>query len=149
MNLLTISFTRDWIEEQRKNGKRVIRLLEKWITALEGISLKSSANCKLTVELQPAAREQFLKDLAQQMTALFGETAPWAHAVFSGDTAGLDVPLAGAKQCPAPQAGSEGEKEEKTEEVTEEVTEEKDAKKEVVETPVVEVAEEKPKRNID
>ena len=116
MNLLTISFTRDWIEEQRKNGKRVIRLLEKWITALEGISLKSSANCKLTVELQPAAREQFLKDLAQQMTALFGETAPWAHAVFSGDTAGLDVPLAGAKQCPAPQAGSEGEKEEKTEE---------------------------------
>lgn len=93
MNHLTISFTKEWLSEQRNNGKNVIRLLEKWIANQEGISLKSSSNCTLTVELQAAAREQFLEDLAKLMTSDFGESSPWAHAVFSGNTAGLDVPL--------------------------------------------------------
>ena len=94
MSLMTISFVSEWIDAQRKQGVRVIRQIEKWIATEEGVSLKSSTSNGLTVELQPASREKFLQDLAQRMTDDFGETEPWAHATFSGDLDGLDLPKA-------------------------------------------------------
>lgn len=92
MSLLTISFDPEWIEEQRKNKKRVIRELEKWIKTLDFAVLKTSSSCRLTVEMQPADRERFLNELGELLKSGFGETEPWAHAVFSGDTVGLDIP---------------------------------------------------------
>ena len=92
MSQITISFAQEWLDEQRENGVRVIRQLEKWVATEDGVALKSSTRCGLTVELAPAAREKFLKDLAERMKADFGEGEPWAHATFSGDLAGLDVP---------------------------------------------------------
>ena len=92
MSKITVFFVQDWIDEQRVGGVRVIRQLEKWIAARKGVTLKSSSNNSLTVELQPSAREKFLKGLAERMTADFGETDPWEHVMFSGDLAGLDVP---------------------------------------------------------
>ena len=92
MSKITVSFTQDWIDSRRKEGVRVIRLLEKWIASEEWITLKSSSGNTLTVELQPASREDFLKGLADHLTTELGESEPWAHALFSGDLAGLDVP---------------------------------------------------------
>ncbi len=92
MSQITVSFKRDWLDEQREKGVRVIRQLEKWVATEEGVALKSSSGSALTVELQPAVRAKFLDDLAQRMKADFGEGDPWAHATFSGDLAGLDIP---------------------------------------------------------
>ena len=92
MSLITVSFVREWIDKQRENGVRVIRQLEKWVASEEGVSLKSSSGNGLTVEMQPAGREKFLKDLAELLKSDFGESEPWAHATFSGDLSGLDVP---------------------------------------------------------
>ena len=92
MSQITVSFVREWIDKQRENGVRVIRQLEKWVASEEGVSLKSSSGIGLTVEMQPAGREKFLKDLAELLKSNFGESEPWAHATFSGDLSGLDVP---------------------------------------------------------
>ena len=92
MNRVTVSFDPEWLEDQRRNGVRVIRRIEKWIASEEDVSLKSSSATELTVELAPASREKFLDGLAALLKTDFGENAPWAHAVFSGDLAGLDVP---------------------------------------------------------
>lgn len=94
MSRLILYFVKEWIEEQRKNGKRVIRQLEKWIASVEGAVLKMSSDHGLTLELPPAEREKFLKDLGEQLKNNFGETDPWAHVTFSGDINGLDVPVA-------------------------------------------------------
>ena len=92
MSQITVSFKRDWLDEQCEKGVRVIRQLEKWVATEEGVALKSSSGSGFTVELQPAVREKFLDDLAERMKADFGEGDPWAHATFSGDLAGLDIP---------------------------------------------------------
>ena len=96
MSRITVSFEQEWIDAQREKGVRVIRQLEKWIASEEGFTLKSSTGTSLTAELEPADREKFLEGLAGQLTGL-GEVAPWEHAAFSGDLAGLDVPVAGEK----------------------------------------------------
>ena len=66
MSQITVSFVREWIDKQRENGVRVIRQLEKWMATEKGIVLKSSSGSGFTVELQPAGREKFLKDLLRQ-----------------------------------------------------------------------------------
>ena len=104
MSKLKVAFVRNWIDEQREKGCRVIRSLEQWIKSLEWVSLKSSSNFELTVELQPAEREKFLNELAGKLTADFGEAEPWAHATFSGDISGLAVPVASKEPEPAPVA---------------------------------------------
>ena len=70
MSQITVSFKRDWIDNQREKGVRVIRQLEKWVATEEGVTLKSSSGSGFTVELQPAVREKFLDDLAERMKAL-------------------------------------------------------------------------------
>ncbi len=104
MSKLKVAFVRNWIDEQREKGCRVIRSLEQWIKSLEWVSLKSSSNFELTVELQPAEREKFLNELAGKLTADFGEAEPWAHATFSGDISGLAVPVASKEPEPVPVA---------------------------------------------
>ena len=76
MSKITVSFTQDWIDSRRTEGVRVIRLLEKWIASEEWITLKSSSGNSLTVELQPASREDFLKGLADHLTTELGESKP-------------------------------------------------------------------------
>ena len=102
MSQITISFVPSWLEEQRTSGTRVVRQLEKWVAALETVTLKTSSGSSLTVELQPAAREKFIKGLALQMKR-FGETRPWTHTKFSGDLGGLDLPTS----WPEPEASAE------------------------------------------
>ena len=92
MSKITVSFDPEWLQCQRQNGVRVVRRLEKWIESEEEVSLTSSSGTGLSVELPAAAREKFLNGLAELLTADFGESEPWAHTVFSGDLAGLDVP---------------------------------------------------------
>ena len=92
MNRLTVSFDREWIEELRKNGKRVIRTLEKWIATLDSVSLKSSFPNGLTLELPPAERDDFLKKLVEKLSADFAISDPWSHLSVSGDTAGIEIP---------------------------------------------------------
>ena len=104
MSQITVSFVQEWIDAKRKEGVRVIRQLEKWIAAvMDGVALKSSTGNSLTVELQPADREDFLDGLKEWMTTGFGESEPWAHVVFSGDLAGLDLPTAARKKAAAQQ----------------------------------------------
>ncbi len=89
--LVTIRFDRAWVEKQRQEGVRVVRLLEKWLRTEEKVSLKSSSAVSLVVEMAAADREEFLADLAGQMKSL-GEADPWTHVTFAGDLDGLDVP---------------------------------------------------------
>ena len=92
MSRLVISFVKEWLNEKRSNGIRVIRQLEKWIASLDNVTFKGGSARELIVELPTEEREKFLKDLAERMTVDFGETDPWAHTIFSGDIDGLDVP---------------------------------------------------------
>ena len=150
---LTVTFEQEWVEEQRKQEKRVIRLLEKWVASLEGVTLKSASSSKMTVELPVAEREKFLQVLAEQMKSLFGETEPWAHAIFSGSTAGLDVPVSvSAKktsQKPVPKTDeslnseSEPAAESVPEQISRDVTDDEKKKSEKNSDPVP-AAEQKP-----
>ena len=118
MSQLVVFFTPQWLSKQRKKGVNVIRLIEKWIKTKDGILLKGSSDTGVTIELQPASRELFVNDLAEQMKTVFGESSPWKHAAFSGDLAGLDVPTklktrkttraaAPQERQPAPESESE------------------------------------------
>ena len=102
MSKLTIAFVPEWVTSQREKGVNVVRQLEKWIKTQEEITLKATTSSGLMVELQPALREKFLKDLADQMKTVFGESDPWEHTTFSGDLAGLDVPTKKSKAAQAP-----------------------------------------------
>ena len=121
MSSVTVSFDPEWLEARRANGVRVIRRVEKWVASQEDVSLKSSSGTALTVELAPANREKFLNGLAELLKTDFGERDPWAHAVFSGDLAGLDVPTL---------RNRESAKEEKTAQEEQVRTEAKDKEKE-------------------
>ena len=90
---IVVTFDRDWINQRRSDGVRVVRLLEKWLKGEDGISLKSSSTVSVTVEMKPARREAFIKGIAEQLKAL-GEESAWAHATFAGDISGLEVPNA-------------------------------------------------------
>ena len=108
MSQIVVTFNKEWVDGQREKGVRVIRQLEKWLASVEGVSLKSSSGTRLTVEVQTAGRERFLKGFAEHMMDSFGEGDPWAHVTFSGDLAGLDVPHGGgdgAAEDEVPRAG--------------------------------------------
>ena len=108
MSQIIVKFKKEWIDQQRAKGVRVVRQLEKWLASVDGVSLKSSSGNGLTVEVQPAGRERFLKGFAEQMKESFGESDPWAHATFAGDLAGLNVPQSGNVE----EKGNAGEEEE-------------------------------------
>ena len=93
MSTLTITFAQEWVSEHNKSGNRIIRILERWIATIDSVMLKSSTANGLTVEMLPAARESFLKELAEKLKNDFQETDLWQHAMLSGDLDGLDVPI--------------------------------------------------------
>ncbi len=100
MSQIIVTFEKEWIDQQRAKGVRVIRQLEKWLASVKEVTLKSSSGTGLTVEVQPAGRERFLKGFAEHMKEDFGEGDPWAHATFSGDLAGLDLPHGDGRETP-------------------------------------------------
>ena len=100
MSQIIVMFEKEWIDQQRAKGVRVIRQLEKWLASVKEVTLKSSSGTGLTVEVQPAGRERFLKGFAEHMKEDFGEGDPWAHATFSGDLAGLDLPHGDGRETP-------------------------------------------------
>ena len=104
---IVVTFEKDWIDQQREKGVRVIRQLEKWLATVEGVTLKSSSGTGLTVEVQSAGRERFLKGFAEHLRKDFGEVDPWAHTTFSGDLAGLDIPQ--DEKTKRPETGSKAE----------------------------------------
>ncbi len=100
MSQIVVTFLKEWVDEQRAKGVRVIRQLEKWLASAKDVSLKSSSGNSLTVEVQKTGRERFLRELATYMKEDLGETEPWAHATFAGDLAGLDLPQGGSPAAP-------------------------------------------------
>ena len=98
MSQIVVTFGREWLDQQRAKGVRVIRQLEKWLSSVKEVALKSSSGNSLTVEVQPSGRERFLEEFAARMKEDFGENDPWAHATFSGDLAGLDLPQGDGKK---------------------------------------------------
>ena len=92
MNRITISFSRDWLNEQRKKNNRVIRLLEKWIASIGYVTVKSSSAFSLNIELAPADREQFITALTEYITVNFNEPEPLKFIKFSDDVSCPDVP---------------------------------------------------------
>ena len=97
MSQIIVTFVKEWVDQQRAKGVRVIRQLEKWLASVKDVSLKSSSGNSLTVEVQKSGRERFLKEFAMHMKEDFGEPEPWAHATFAGDLAGLDLPQGGGE----------------------------------------------------
>lgn len=107
MSRIVVTFERAWLDQRRTEGVRVVRLLEKWVATEADVTLKSSSGTSLTVEMKPSGREDFIKHLATRMQEL-GEENPWKHATFSGDIAGLDLPVhKPAKEAPPPEAPAE------------------------------------------
>lgn len=107
MSQMTITFEREWLDKRRSEGVRVVRTLEKWVAAEEGVELKSSTGSSLTVEMKASNREAFVNRLAVRLREL-GEDDGWKHTAFSGDVSGLDLPRrAGASASSAPAEGAE------------------------------------------
>ena len=92
MSRIVVTFERAWLDQRRTAGVRIVRLLEKWVATEADVTLKSSSGTSLTLEMKPAGREVFIKHLAARLQE-FGEESPWTHATFSGDIAGLDLPV--------------------------------------------------------
>lgn len=91
-NLITITFDSEWIAEKIKAGLRIVRLLEDAVREDNRARVSKSSRACLSIETDPTHRIDLLNRLAKVLTAETGEEAPWAHAKFSGDLAGLDVP---------------------------------------------------------
>ncbi len=98
MSQIVIAFERTWLDQRRSEGVRVVRALEKWVAAEDGVVLKSSTGNSLTLEMKASDRESFVNRLAERMREL-GEDAEWKHTTFSGDVSGLDLPK--KKMAPA------------------------------------------------
>ena len=98
MSQIVIAFERTWLDQRRSEGVRVVRALEKWVAAEDGVVLKSSTGNSLTLEMKASDRESFVNRLAERMREL-GEDAGWKHTTFSGDVSGLDLPK--KKMAPA------------------------------------------------
>lgn len=73
---LHIQFDSQWIEEQRAQGVRAIRVLEKWVAGCKGVRLKTSNRSGMTVELESGLRPDFEKGLKQKIAEAFGEADP-------------------------------------------------------------------------
>ena len=107
MSRIIVTFERAWLDQRRTEGVRIVRMLEKWVADEADVTLKSSTGTSLTIEMKPSGREDFIKHLAARMQEL-GEESPWKHATFSGDIAGLDLPVnKPAKEAPPPEAPEE------------------------------------------
>ena len=106
MSEIIVTFERPWLDERREHNVRVIRQLEKWISQEENVTLKRSTGESVTVELKPALREEFVEKLAARLKEM-GETDPWAHAKFSGDVAGLELPTESKDGAEPPASGKE------------------------------------------
>ena len=107
MSRIVVTFERAWLDQRRTEGVRVVRLLEKWVATEADVTLKSSSGTSLTVEMKPSGREDFIKHRAVRMHEL-GEESPWKHATFSGDIAGLDLPVyKPEKEAPPAEAPAE------------------------------------------
>lgn len=91
MSQIVIAFERSWLDQRRSEGVRVVRVLEKWVSEVDGVVLKSSTGNSLTLEMKTSDREAFVNSLAARMRE-FGEDAEWKHTTFSGDVSGLDLP---------------------------------------------------------
>ncbi len=107
MSRIIVTFERAWLDQRRTEGVRIVRMLEKWVADEAEVTLKSSTGTSLTIEMKPSGREDFIKHLAARMQEL-GEESPWTHTTFSGDIAGLDLPVyKPAKEAPPPEAPEE------------------------------------------
>ena len=106
---ITIAFDPDWIARQRKYGFRVIRILEEAVRTDDQIRLRSSTPTSCTLETDDAHRADMVHLLAAAISKSMGELLPWAHATFSGDLDGLDVPRKTAGAANAPGAKREEE----------------------------------------
>lgn len=107
-SVLTICFNVDWLDSKRKDGVRVVRVLEKWLGGVADVALKSSSSSKITVEMDPPRRAAFVSEISGKLREL-GEADPLAHVTFAGDVSGLDVPKCGTDKPTAREPLSESE----------------------------------------
>lgn len=91
-SLISISFDPDWISTKIKAGIRIVRLLESAVREDDRACVSKSSRSDLTIETDSAHRIDLLDRLSKTLSTKAGEANPWAHATFSGDLAGLDVP---------------------------------------------------------
>ena len=102
MSQIVIAFERTWLDQRRSEGVRVVRALEKWVAAEDGVVLKSSTGNSLTLEMKASDRESFVNRLAERMREFawegwrrqdlirFGKfTDKWSsHPVLPGEESG-------------------------------------------------------------
>ena len=96
-SLITITFDSAWISEKIKEGVRIVRLLEGVVHEDDRARVSKSSREYLTIETDMAHRTDLLNLLSKTLSDQAGEQDPWAHAEFSGDLVGLDVPREGDK----------------------------------------------------
>ena len=77
----TVTFDKNWLTEQRKAGKRVVRFLEKWSAGREGVKLITSSGTEMTFRMDVSIWMRFIKEISQAIGAEFGVREP--ATVFS------------------------------------------------------------------
>lgn len=77
----TVTFDKNWLTEQRKAGKRVVRFLEKWSAGREGVKLITSSGTEMTFRMDVSIWMSFIKEISQVIGAEFGVREP--ATVFS------------------------------------------------------------------
>lgn len=106
ISVLTIDFDEAWLGQLREKGVRVIRSIEKWVLSEKLALLRKSSRTSLVLEVPSAQRSKLTESLAVKLSKDFGEADPWAHVKFSGDLAGLDVPVSESRETVPPEVPS-------------------------------------------
>lgn len=112
MSLITISFDREWLNQRRSEGVRVVRTLEKWANEDEGVALKSSSANSITLEMKPSYREDFVTRLKARLCEL-GEDEKLSHTTFSGDIVGFELPTSSSDEKSSSEKSSSNESDER------------------------------------
>lgn len=72
----TVTFDNNWLAEQRKAGKRVVRILEKWAACREGVKLTTSSGTEMTFRMDVSIWPGFMKEFGQVISSEFGVQEP-------------------------------------------------------------------------
>ena len=81
---LTVAFDKDWLDERRHEGVRVIRTIEKWLAGREGVKLVSSSASTVSVEVAEESRQAFSSELERMVAEEFKVADPMTVMSYGG-----------------------------------------------------------------
>ncbi len=91
--LIGIHFEEQWMKKLLSEGVRIVRTVEKWITSEELGKLQRGNSTSLEFAIQRSSLNDFAGSFSKKWNELFNGEAMDGKVWFTGDLAGIDLPV--------------------------------------------------------